>query len=132
MIATLVVAFAALLASVFLLRVYLSPGDASKTTMPTDSSVDAGFARDMQQHHAQAVEMSDLILDRTKDSEIRTLARDVRLTQQQQIGQMYAWLELWSLPQASSQPAMAWMQQDMADVPDHGHRDHPEAAAALG
>ncbi len=46
--------------------------------------------------------MSNLVLQRTGDSQIRTLATDIHLTQQQQIGQMYAWLELWSLPQSSS------------------------------
>jgi len=118
-IAVAVVALAALLASVFLLGISLGPSDTTKIAMSAESSVDAGFAGDMQRHHAQAVEMSNLVLQRTSDAEIRTLATDILLTQQQQIGQMYAWLELWSLPQSSSQPAMAWMPQDQANTPGH-------------
>jgi uncharacterized protein (DUF305 family) len=80
---------------------------ASDTT-PSDVSADAGFARDMQVHHAQAVEMSLVVRDRSTDPAIRLLAYDIARTQQQQIGQMYAWLELWHLPQASNQGPMAW------------------------
>jgi uncharacterized protein (DUF305 family) len=75
---------------------------------PTDVSADAGFARDMQVHHAQAVEMSLIVRDSSTDPAIRLLAYDVLRTQQQQAGQMYAWLELWHLPQASNQAPMAW------------------------
>jgi uncharacterized protein (DUF305 family) len=75
---------------------------------PTDIGADAGFARDMQVHHAQAVEMSLIVRDRTTDDTVRRLAYDILRTQQQQAGQMYAWLELWNLPQASNQPPMTW------------------------
>jgi uncharacterized protein (DUF305 family) len=75
---------------------------------PTDISADAGFARDMQVHHAQAVEMSLIVRDRTTDERVRLLAYDIARTQQQQAGQMYAWLELWNLPQASNQAPMTW------------------------
>jgi uncharacterized protein (DUF305 family) len=83
---------------------------------PTDVSADAGFARDMQVHHAQAVEMSLVVRDRSTDPAVRLLAYDILRTQQQQMGQMYAWLDLWHLPQASSQAPMAWaagMEHDM-------------------
>jgi uncharacterized protein (DUF305 family) len=76
---------------------------------PADASVDAGFARDMAAHHAQAVEMSMMVRERTDDPETRQLALDVALTQQHQVGQMYGWLETWDLPQHSTEPVMAWM-----------------------
>ena len=82
--------------------------DADTTTVPQDDSAAAGFARDMQTHHAQAVEMSMIIRDRTEDPEIRTLAYDIALGQQQQIGQMFAWLQLWGLPQTGEDSRMAW------------------------
>jgi uncharacterized protein (DUF305 family) len=75
---------------------------------PTDISADAGFARDMQVHHAQAVELSLIVRDRSTDPAVRLLAYDILRTQQQQAGQMYAWLQLWDLPQASNQAPMAW------------------------
>ena len=77
---------------------------------PGDQSADAGFARDMQVHHAQAVRMAMIVRDRTSDPILRTIAYDIALSQQQQIGQLHGWLTQWNLPQTSSRPAMAWMQ----------------------
>ena len=82
--------------------------DTEEATVPRDDSAAAGFARDMQAHHAQAVEMSMIVRDRTDDPEIRTLAYDIALGQQQQIGQMFAWLQLWGLPQTGEDSRMAW------------------------
>jgi len=76
---------------------------------PSEASADAGFARDMQVHHTQAVEMSMLVLERSSDPNIRSMAYDMALTQQQQNGQMFAWLREWGLPQASRMAPMAWM-----------------------
>lgn len=76
---------------------------------PSDDGPEAGFARDMQVHHAQAVEMSLIVREKSRDPALRAMAYDVITSQQQQIGQMYAWLEGWGLSQASSQAPMAWM-----------------------
>ncbi|MBR7742337.1 DUF305 domain-containing protein [Phycicoccus sp. BSK3Z-2] len=80
----------------------------SGPTVP-DFGVDAGFARDMQKHHLQAVEMSFIVRDRTQDPAVRTLAFDIITSQQQQAGQMYGWLRQWGLPQTGSSPEMAWV-----------------------
>lgn len=88
---------------------------------PADDSPEAGFARDMQVHHAQAVEMSLIVREKSSDPTLRAMAYDVITSQQQQIGQMYAWLESWGLPQTSSRAPMAWMSgmehSGMADMP---------------
>lgn len=76
---------------------------------PGNDSPDAGFARDMQVHHSQAVEMSRIIREQTDDVVLRTIAYDIAMTQQHQIGQMYAWLQEWGLPQSSDAERMAWM-----------------------
>lgn len=76
---------------------------------PGTDSADAGFARDMMTHHAQAVDMATLIRDRTEDPQIRQIALDIMLTQQAQIGQMQGWLTIWRYPIASTDPAMSWM-----------------------
>ncbi len=76
---------------------------------PGDDSAEAGFARDMIVHHAQAVEMAEIVRDRTESEEIRTLATDIALTQQGQIGQMQGWLAVWGLSPTGTRPAMAWM-----------------------
>lgn len=75
---------------------------------PGNTSVEAGFARDMSLHHSQAVEMALIIRDTTQNEEIRTLATDIILTQQTQIGMMRGWLGAWDLPLNSDEPPMAW------------------------
>lgn len=89
---------------------------------PASDSADAGFARDMQAHHAQAVDMSMTVMSKTKDPTLRAIAYDIATTQQQQSGQLYGWLELWDLPQADGEP-MAWM---------HGNRLMPSGTHDMG
>ena len=77
--------------------------------MPSESSAEAGFARDMSAHHAQAVEMGMIAFQRATDPEVRTLGGDIANTQQAQIGMMQTWLANWGLGPNSSVPPMAWM-----------------------
>ncbi|MDG4764207.1 DUF305 domain-containing protein [Solwaraspora sp. WMMD406] len=77
---------------------------------PGDASPEAGFARDMSTHHAQAVELSMIVLERSENPAVRTLASDIALTQQGQIGVMQTWLREWGLEPTGTQPRMAWME----------------------
>ena len=93
-----------------------TPGDGSDDSSaevgleaPADASAEAGFARDMMVHHAQAVQMAEIVRDRTESEEIQTLSADIALTQQAQIGQMQGWLAVWGLPPTGTEPAMSWM-----------------------
>lgn len=88
----------------------LAPG------LPGDSSPEAGFARDMSVHHAQAVEMAEIVRDRTEDEPIRLLAADIALTQQAQIGRVQGWLDVWGLPATGQEPPMAWMGPAMSPM----------------
>jgi uncharacterized protein (DUF305 family) len=92
---------------------------------PEEGSVDVGFARDMRDHHAQAVEMSFLVREGSDDPAVSQLALDIMLTQQQQVGQMYAWLDQWGLPQAGTE-RMAWMAEAS------GHEDHDMSQGMSG
>ena len=76
---------------------------------PGNDSAEAGFARDMLVHHAQAVQMAEIIRDKTKSDSMRLLASDISLTQQGQIGIMQGWLQVWGLRVTGLEPAMAWM-----------------------
>jgi uncharacterized protein (DUF305 family) len=76
---------------------------------PSNDSAEAGFARDMIVHHGQAVQMAEIIRDKTKSDSIRLLVSDISLTQQAQIGIMQGWLGAWGLSITGSEPAMAWM-----------------------
>ena len=94
--------------------------DATPRT-PTAESADAGFARDRSVHHQQAVEMSFIVRDRTKDEEVRRLAYDIANTQANQRGMMLGWLDMWGLPKVQSGvPPMTWM----------GMGGHADGAAA--
>ena len=79
------------------------------TGAPADDSAEAGFARDMATHHAQAAEMGFIIRDASDDERLRALAYDIIVTQTAQRGVFMGWLQQWGLPQASAQPRMAWM-----------------------
>ena len=93
---------ACLLASVVLLVVW-------RSGPPADGSADAGFARDMATHHAQAAEMAFVVRDASTDQGLRTLAYDIIVTQTAQRGVFMGWLQQWGLPHASTAPRMAWM-----------------------
>jgi uncharacterized protein (DUF305 family) len=81
------------------------------TPTPTDNSAAAGLARDMTDHHAQAVDMATIVQGRTTDADIRYLATDIALGQTNQMGQMQGWLNVWKLSIGRSGPPMAWMNQ---------------------
>ena len=102
---------------------------------PGDRSAEAGFARDMQVHHLQGVELAMIVRDRTDDPDVRRLAYDIATTQSQQAGQMYGWLEEWDLSQAGSEPSMTWMTLPPLDGTgghDAGHAtDGAEIAASV-
>ncbi|MFJ8488005.1 DUF305 domain-containing protein [Streptomyces sp. NPDC094038] len=86
--------------------------------VPSADGADAGFARDMAVHHQQAVEMSYIVRDRTKNTEVRRLAYDIAQTQANQRGMLLGWLDLWDLPKVSAKPPMSWM--GMGDMPERG------------
>jgi uncharacterized protein (DUF305 family) len=90
----------------------------SSASTPAADSADAGFARDMAVHHQQAVEMSYIVRDRTKNTEVRRLAYDIAQTQANQRGMLLGWLDLWGLPKVSAKPPMSWM--GMGDMPERG------------
>jgi len=99
---------------------------------PSTDSAAAGFLRDMQVHHAQAVQMALLVRDRTDDETLRTIAYDMAVTQAGQSGAMYGLLEAWDLPQASPSPPMTWTQLPTIDGSSGGgHQMDPSAPAGM-
>ncbi|WP_448811852.1 DUF305 domain-containing protein [Agromyces bauzanensis] len=57
------------------------------------SARDIMFAQMMIPHHQQAVDMSDLALERSTDPELRALAQQIRDAQAPEIEQMQGWLD---------------------------------------
>jgi uncharacterized protein (DUF305 family) len=79
------------------------------TSVPSDSSVDVGFARDMETHHEQAVQMAGYERDNTANSALHVLAFDIETSQEFQIGQMQGWLDGWGYGRQTSNTPMLWM-----------------------
>jgi uncharacterized protein (DUF305 family) len=86
---------------------------------PGENSPEVGFARDMSDHHAQAVELGMIAFQRATDPDVRTLGGDIATTQQAQIGMMQTWLANWGLGPNRTQPAMSWMPGGAALVHDN-------------
>jgi uncharacterized protein (DUF305 family) len=87
---------------------YLIGNNSSRNTVSA-TSVDAGFARDMSAHHAQATAMAGYTRDHTSNSAIKVLAFDIESAQYTEIGEMQGWLDSWGLSRSSTIPQMAWM-----------------------
>lgn len=86
----------------------LRGGSASRAGVG-ESSVDAGFARDMSTHHTQAVTMANYERDNTTNSALQVLAYDIETSQQFQLGEMQGWLDAWGYNRESAQQQMSWM-----------------------
>ncbi|GLI26690.1 DUF305 domain-containing protein [Agromyces rhizosphaerae] len=99
---------------------------------PTTVSAEAGFARDMQVHHLQGVDLALIIRETSDDPDIDRLAYDMATVQAQQAGQMYGWLEEWELPQAGSEPQMTWMTRPALAGAEGEHADHDASTHAPG
>ena len=116
---------AAIVAAVVLVAGALAIGrfTAPVVSNPSNTSAEAGFSRDMQVHHNQAVEMAMMVRDATDDPDVRLLAYDIATSQSNQSGQMLAWLNTWGLPQLASEPSMTWMSRPTIDGSEdvHGH-----------
>jgi len=100
-------------------------------SVPTTESAAAGFLRDMQVHHAQAVEMALLVRERTDDEVVRTVAYDIAVTQASQSGAMYGLLDAWNLPQRSSQPPMTWTLLPVIDGSSGGGHEMPSGDTGM-
>ena len=80
-----------------------APGDDNRTLSPDEqlalgesephSQTDVAFVRDMLHHHAQALVMTGFVEERTSDSGIRLLAERMRISQEDEMGQLETWLQ---------------------------------------
>jgi len=104
------------LAAVFLLAIGFGAGLLTRPGTPGDDSADAGFARDMSTHHAQAVEMGMIAFQKASLPEVRTLGGDIALTQKGQIGVMSTWLKDWGLDVNTTRAPMSWMPNGQAEL----------------
>jgi uncharacterized protein (DUF305 family) len=59
------------------------------------NDTDVMFANDMIPHHGQAVVMADMILARTDNPQVKTLAENIKKAQTPEIATMSGWLKGW-------------------------------------
>jgi uncharacterized protein (DUF305 family) len=78
-----------------------APGEATRklpadtrSTLPPVSPGDVSFMQGMIMHHAQAVEMTDLIEARTTNKDVRTLGARISQSQSDEMKFMRRWLEI--------------------------------------
>lgn len=122
---TVVVASVAALVLGVVLGAFLLGGERE----PGEQSAEAGFARDMSVHHAQAVEMAFMIRDGTDDPELQVMAFDIINTQRAQMGMFSGWLQQWELPQTSVRPPMEWTNHGHTAVEITSYDDMPGMAS---
>ena len=89
------------------------------------NDVDVAFAQGMIPHHQQAVEMSDMILDKQGiDPQIVSLANQIKNAQGPEIEQLQGWLQEWG---ASTMPAPS-----SSGVPGHDMPGHDMSGGDMG
>ncbi|MCV9996221.1 DUF305 domain-containing protein [Paeniglutamicibacter sp. ZC-3] len=76
-------------------------GSQAPATNAQHNAADTMFAQMMIPHHVQAVEMSDIMLEKSDlDPQIEKLAQDIKAAQAPEIQKMTDWLTGWSEPTA--------------------------------
>ncbi len=108
-----------------------SPGQDSKTLSPAAAAArprapapaDVSFMQGMIMHHAQAVEMTDLLRTRSHDPAMQALGKRMSISQTDEMAYMKQWLEDRGAPVSMA----GQMEHDMS------HMDHsdPKAMAAM-
>ncbi len=90
-----------------------SPTTPASSSAADHNSADEMFSMMMVPHHAQAIEMADLVPSRTDNAELRSLATQIKDAQQPEIDQMTGWLKSWGLrPMADMDEHMGHMGMD--------------------
>ena len=96
-----------------------SPDDAESSAEFNDA--DVAFAMNMIMHHQQAIEMSDMVLEKDGvDPEVVALAQDIKDAQQPEIDMMSEWLDDWGQPfsgmEGMDHSGMMMSGDDMAEL----------------
>lgn len=86
------------------------------------NDADVAFASDMLQHHAQALSMVDLTMERPLDPEVQQLAERIREAQAPEIQTFSGWLTDWDeeIPETVRDHANAHGDDDGGDSGDTG------------
>jgi uncharacterized protein (DUF305 family) len=70
----------------------ITAAQAAAMPQPTHTAADVAFMQGMIGHHAQAVDMTDLLKTRTQSDDMRKLAKRIEVSQTDEIKRMQEWL----------------------------------------
>jgi uncharacterized protein (DUF305 family) len=101
----------------------LAQAGSSAESAPVPGAVDVGFLQDMSVHHAQAIEMGQIV-GMTGDTVVAALAQAIRADQLEELGRMQGYLDAWDAPSLPSGPPMTWMPVSPVDGHDTAGIDH--------
>lgn len=93
-------------------------GDEEDSPSAGHNDADVAFATEMIPHHAQALSMVDLTLERPLDPAVAQLAEAIREAQTPEIEAMTNWLEQWG-------------EEVPATMRDHAHAGHGDAPGMM-
>jgi uncharacterized protein (DUF305 family) len=71
----------------------LTADTASSLPQPKFSAADVTFMQGMIHHHSQAIDMVELLYQRTASDDMRKLAKRIEVSQNDELGMMRRWLE---------------------------------------
>jgi uncharacterized protein (DUF305 family) len=71
----------------------IASADAARQAVPAATRADIAFMQGMIHHHAQALDMTDLLDQRSQDPDMKKLALRIRVSQTDEIKMMQRWLE---------------------------------------
>ena len=97
----------------------LSAEEASEIAKSSYTDADVAFMQGMILHHQQAVEMSELVEERTNNEEVVTIAGKILSSQADEIEFMNGWLS-----DRGEQTVMAGMDHSGMDHSGHAHHGH--------
>ncbi|WP_241387710.1 DUF305 domain-containing protein [Rhodococcus sp. CH91] len=84
----------------------ISGSATGEATSADHNQADVMFSEMMIPHHAQAIEMSDMLLAKDGIPEpVRSLAEEIKAAQQPEVEQFEVWLEEWGMPMPGSDGA---------------------------
>jgi len=80
---------------------------ASSSAASKHNDQDVSFTQEMRAHHQQAIEMSDMLLDKGSDvdPDVTALAKQIKAEQAPEIKTMTGWLQAWGEPTTMSSMA---------------------------
>ncbi|WP_369245012.1 DUF305 domain-containing protein [Streptomyces sp. R41] len=92
-----------------------SPSATASAKAGAHNDADISFAKEMIEHHRQAVDMAELAAGRASSQEVKDLATKIKAAQDPEIKTMSGWLTSWSekVPEDMSS-AMPGMDHDMS------------------